>query len=58
MKGSIFEENLFGKIRLRRLAIIRWLFVWGKGITFKESFWGINPDNRDMQYMPINFFSK
>ena len=50
-----FKENVLGRIRLQRLATIRWLFVWGNGTRCKEIFWGTNPDNRDIQYIPVHF---
>ena len=53
--GTMCKENVLGRIRLQRLATIRWLFVWGKGTRFKENFWGTSPDNRDIQYIPIHF---
>ena len=36
----------FGRIGLQRLATIRWLFIWGKGITLRGIVWGSCPDSR------------
>ena len=55
MKGTIFKENIFGKISRRRLISIRWNFVWGKGTRFRDFFGGTNPENRDSQCIPIHF---
>ena len=52
--GTIFKDIFGGRIKLQRLATIRWLFVWRKGSRFKENNWGTNPDNRDIQYVPIH----
>ena len=58
IKGTIFKENIFGKIRRPRLISIRWNFVWGKGTRFKEFFGGTNPENRDIQCIPIHIFGR
>ena len=47
-------NNFLDRIGLERLATIRLLFVWGKGIRFKEHFRGTYPDNGDIQYIPIH----
>ena len=36
IKGTIFKEQMFGKIRRPRLISIRWNFVWEKGLDFKD----------------------
>ena len=54
IKGTIFKEVFLGKISRPRLISIRWNFVWGKGTRFKEIFWGTNPENRDIQCIPIH----
>ena len=56
IKGSTFKDIFGDKIGVQRPATIRWLFVWGEGTTFKEIFWGTNPENRDIQCLPIHFF--
>ena len=56
IKGTIFKEHIFGKISRRRLISIRWNFVWGKGTRCKDFFGGTNPENQDIQCLPIHFF--
>ena len=55
IKGTIFKEIFGGKISRPRLISIRWNFVRGKGTRFEEIFWVTNPENRDIQCIPIYF---
>ena len=56
MKGTTFKVFFFWKNSCPRLISIRRDFVWRKGTRFKDFFLGTNPENRDIQCIPIHFF--